>query len=376
MGVIGACTGTATSSTTVSAPSTTSTLPVTTQPATTTTTLTVPTTTTLALPDEPRVSAGWSLQPGDVLVANRDGVSVVRNGEIVSQPVTSPVEAALAEHSGSIVFVTPDPDLFPRHWPERGKGGGYFIWRLQPDGTLIQVLRTDRTIDGPLGAVTLYQAPVIGKIAAGFTTPIFKVAREDAWGERVHLAPAGNFNGVGGGIRVLHGEGGITGVAWQESDNRLIVSVATDGGTWLEARDFDDPVPVDWPSEWPTNPVPEGTACADDESFNHCLDTVTTLPGTTLIAYTETNSERTLTDLIIYDTETGTELRRIPVAEFPEFVKQLHASGTEIAVSLMTYRDLRYQYLPTQIIDIEAWSAREIPWGGVTTIVPGSLPGG
>jgi hypothetical protein len=216
---------------------------------------------------------------------------------------------------------------------------------------------------------------MIGRIAEGFTTPIFKVARPDAWGERVHLAPAGNFNSVGGGIPVLHGEGGITGVAWQESDNRLIVSVATDGGTWLEAWDFDDSG-ADWPSEWPTNPVPEGTGCPDDESFNDCLDTVTTLPGTTLIAYTETNSERTLTHLVIYDTEAGTELRRILVAEFPTFVKQLHASDTQIAVSLLTYRDLRYHYLPTLVVDIETGSVREMPLGGVTTIVPDSFPGG
>jgi hypothetical protein len=326
----------------------------------------------LALPDEPRVSAGWSLQAGDLLVSNRQGVAVIRDGEIVSQPVTSPVESAFAEGSGAILFVTPDADLFPRHWPARGRGGGYFIWRLEPDGTLTRPLRSgkDFTIDGPLGPITLYQVPEIGTIIEGYTTPIFKVVSPDALGERVHLAPAGNFSGVGFGIPRRLGQGGITGVGMQVPDNRLIVAVATDGGTWLEAWDFDDPVPVDWPSEWPTNPVPQDTPCPDDETFNHCLDSVTTLPGTTLIAYSETDSAGTLTNLIIYDTETGNELRHVPVAQYPTFVKQLHASDAHVVVSLMTYRDLRYQYLPTVVINAETGAMRELPLGGVTTIVP------
>lgn len=303
-----------------------------------------------------------------MLVADGHGVAVVRDGVVVSNPVTSPVESAFAEGSGAILFVTPDPELFPRHWPDRARGGGYSVWRLEPDGTLTQPLRTDFTIDGPVGAITLYQAPVIGEIAETFTTPIFKTGSGDAWGERLYLAPAGNFSGVGG-IGLLHGERSITGVGWQESDNRLIVSVVGDRANWLEAWDLDDPIPVDWPSEWPTNPVPPNTPCPDDEDYNRCLDSVTTIPGTTLIAYTETDSRQTLTHLIIYDTETGTEIRRVHVAE-EAAVKQLHASETQVAVSLISYRDLRFQYEPTVVVDIETGAIQTLPVGGVTAIVP------
>ena len=368
LAVAGACTGNASPTTTASAISTSSTVAPATTLAPTTTTV-APTTATLALPDEPRVSAGWSLQTGDYLISNEQGVAVVRDGEVVSQPITSPVESAFAEGSGAILFVTPDPELFPGHWPARGHGGGYSVWRLRPDGTVTRLLQTDFTIDGPLGPITLYQVPSIGRLVDGFTTPIFKVASPDAWGERVHLAPAGNFGGVGGGIPP-HFDGGITGVGWQEIDNRLIVAIATDGGAWLEAWDFDDPIPVHWPSEWPTNPVPPNTPCPDDPGFNHCLDSVTTLPGTTLIAYTQTDASRTITSLIIYDTATGAELHRVLVAQQPAFVKQLHASDNEVAVSLMTYRDLRYQYLPATVVDVETGATHTLPLGGVTTIVP------
>jgi hypothetical protein len=368
LAVNGACTG-GTSSTTPSPPtSTTLSVALTTTLASTTTTTPPETTTTLALPEEPRVSGGWSLQQGDYLVSNAQGVVVVRDGVNVAQPVTSPVESALAEGTGAIIFVTPDPELFPRHWPARGQGGGYTIWRVQPDGTLTPVLRTDFTIDGPLGAITLYQAPMIGVITDGFTTPILKVARSDSR-ENVVLAPAGNFNGVFGGL-AMRLVGVITGVGWQESASRLIVSFNSDGGGWLEAWNFDDTPPVHWPSEWPTNPVPPDTPCPDDDGFNHCLGSVTTLPGTTLIAYTETDAWRTATSLIIYDTEAGKELTRVLVAEEPTFVKQLHASDTEVAVSLATYRDLRYQYLPTIVIEVGTGEQRSLPAGGVTTIVP------
>jgi hypothetical protein len=321
------------------------------------------------LPDEPRGSAGWSLQAGDRLISNEQGVAVVRDGVVVSRPVMSPVESALAESSGAILFVTPDPALFPAHWPERGVGGGYVVWRLKPDGTLTSLLRTDFTIDGPLGAVTLYQAPVIGGIAPGHTTPILKTSGAEPF-ERILMAPAGMLTGAGLGIPFRHGEGGITGVGWQESDNRLIVAVGTDGGGWLEAWDFDDPIPLDWPSDWPTNPVPPDTPCPDDPSFNHCLDSVTTLPGTTLIAYTETDSLRSMTNLIIFDTETGAEVRRVLVAERPTVVKQLHASATEVAVSLIANSGVKYQYTATVVLNIGTGAIETLPLGGVTTIVP------
>ena len=309
------------------------------------------------------MASGWELESGDFLVANAHGVAVVREGEVVAQPVLSPVESALAEFSGAIVFITPDPGLYPSQWPALGEGGGYVVWRVQPDGELTHLLRTDFTIDGPLGAITFFQAPEMPRRAEGFTTPIFKVSLP-GFEDRLLTATAGNFSSATFGIG-LGAE--ITGAGWQESENRLIVSLVGEQGPWLAALDHDDDSGVGWPSDWPNNPLPLGV-CAPDGGSGECVGTVTSLPGTTLIAYTITDPEETRTELVIYDTRGGTELRRLLVAEAPMHVKMLHASGDTVVVSLIVVGDAGNAYAAAMTLDWVTGDVGFLPVGGVATI--------
>ena len=374
--LIGACAESPTTATT--SPSITITAVTTTPPIVTS--ITATTTSFGTLPEAPLVTTGWSLQAGDFLVAGHAGVSVVRGGEVVSRPVMSPVESAFGD-AGSIVFVTPDPDRFPDHWPTRGGGGGYLMWRAQPDGVVRVIARTGPIdFDRGAGKISLYQVPVIGLILSGTApgaefqaTPIY-VFDPEVSPDYVRLMPLGHDDGVGSGVgHSGPGEGGFTGVGWQESDQRLIVAVASDGGGWLEAWDFGGPSPRQWPSDWPTNPLPRGTPCRDDPSFNHCLDSVTTLPGTTLIAYTETDSRQVATELVVFDTETGTELQRLQVAVGPAFVKLLNGDAAQVVVSLMTWDGARYVHLPALVVDVATGHTVELPIPGVATVISGDI---
>jgi hypothetical protein len=51
-------------------------------------------------------------------------------------------------------------------------------------------------------------------------------------------------------------------------------------------------------------------------------------------------------------------------------VKRLHASATQVAVSLITYPGVKYQYVPTIVLDVETETTETLPVGGVTTLVP------
>jgi len=115
---------TSTSSTVVAS----TTLEPTTSVGVSTTTTTIP-----PLPTEPAVTAGWALRRRDILVANRDGVHIVRDGVVVARPVTSPVEAAISDGAGAIVLVTPMEDLYPGDWPDLNRGGGFVMWRVFSD---------------------------------------------------------------------------------------------------------------------------------------------------------------------------------------------------------------------------------------------------
>ncbi|HAX82034.1 MAG TPA: hypothetical protein DCY40_05670 [Actinobacteria bacterium] len=251
------------------------------------------------------------------------------------------------------------------------------MWRAHPDGTLQQVLRTDPNgFNHQVGKITLYQVPMIGLFnsdSAPRATPIYKFA-PDVLPERVGLAPAGRDDG-GGGIGRFDEGSRITGIGWQEATHRLIIAVQDDASGWLETWDFDDTPPVDWPSEWPTNPAPPGTPCPDDDGV--CFGSVTTLPGTTLIAYTVTGAAQTTTDLVIYSTEYGAEVERVHVAEGPVFVKLIHASPIRVVLSLVEFRGGQYRYLPAVLVDIAVVNdpvTATLPIPGVTTIVP-LLPG-
>jgi hypothetical protein len=96
--------------------------------------------------------------------------------------------------------------------------------------------------------------------------------------------------------------------------------------------------------------------------------------GGNLIAYTEADSRQTNTDLVIYNTEYGDEVRRLPVAESPVFVKAIHASSTRVVVSLVELVNGKYRYLPAVVIDITVVNlpvvVSTLVAPGVATIVP------
>ncbi|MEX0825867.1 MAG: hypothetical protein WD184_03785 [Acidimicrobiia bacterium] len=323
-----------------------------------------------SLPETPLVSEGWSLQPGDFLVSSIHGVRVVREGAVVSRPVSSPVEIAFADESGAIVFVTPHPDLFPDRWPDRQSGGGGTMWRLQPDGTLVVMLDSGGdSLEGPEGTLTLYAVEVMRGAATedpGFGVTPMLVVDPVAGSDELWITPLGHV--FPWPRPAPPNEENITGVGWQEppGPGRFIVAIENDAEAWLEGWDagfgFLDPFFL-------VNPVPRGTPCRDDPRLSNCLGTVTTLPGTPLIAYTESDSRHTVTELVIYDTENRKERRRLLVAEEPIYVRQIHASDTQIVVNLVRLFGDRSVHLPAMVIDLANDAIERVPIPGVTTIV-------
>jgi hypothetical protein len=328
------------------------------------------------------------LETGDVLVAGWDGVRIVRGNKVVSHPVTSPVESAFSDGFGGIVFITPDPYRFPDEWPTSSGGGGYVIWRAFPDGTLGWLLSTGPIKPGgPVGKLTLYQVGLIDPEVIAIRTdeepvpfvvfslyqsrdhPDGPFLREELW--MLAFYEGGIYPGFTVGLGRPDDGDRFTGAGWHGS--RVIVSIAGDRGGWLEAWEvFGDPddYPVEQPAEWPTNPYPPGTPCPDASGHTHCVGSVATLPGTELIAYIETDSSQAATNLIVVDTETGTELRRVRVAGVTTAIKLVQAGRDEIVISPMTFNGYRWVHLPGIVIDIETGATRQLPVPGVATIVP------
>jgi hypothetical protein len=157
----------------------------------------------------------------------------------------------------------------------------------------------------------------------------------------------------------------ITGIGWLAEPypgGQLFVAIHSDGAAWLERWTLYIGV-----SPWNVNPIVRGTPCAGDPSRTDCLGTVTALPGTTLIAYTETNPQHTLTYLVVFDTESGDELRRVPVAEAPMVVTQLHASSSHVVVNLATAGEM--SHLAALLVTVESGAIEVVPLPGMATIV-------
>ncbi len=224
-------------------------------------------------------------------------------------------------------------------------------------------------VEFPAGGITLYQVVAMAGLAeqnsAFRVTPIV-VAGGSPY--VVQITPSW--------LSILWprdplGEGIVTGVGWQDHPEdpggRLVVAVRNGGEAWLEGRyyGFGTSLPYE---TW--NPVLRGTPCPDDPTRRDCLDTVTTLPGTHLIAYTETNSQRTKTDLVIFDTDSHVELIRRRVAEGTTVVKQLQASDSYVVVSLLREDGSSFTHLPAIVVEVETGTMATQPVAGVTTIVP------
>jgi hypothetical protein len=370
-----ACSGSATPATTEppatsSASTTTSTPTITATTTTLTSTATPPATVTIGpWPHHPvpEVATGWTLLPGDVVVANEEGVHIVRDGVVVGTPVTSPVDTALPDHAGGLVLLAPAP------CDQTGCSGdnplsSSLLWRVTPDGSA-QVIYDPRDSDPPGGFLTLYGVAAITPVSAApcaiFTVEAPSEADPAFYLDRVMLLP---LDGTAVPTFVpaqTPGEGGVTGLGWLDTGSRLIMSTASDGGTWLSAWTIDG-APVDWP----TNPVPETAHCPANEGFNHCLRSVTVIPGTDLIAYAEDDTpKRGATDLVIFDTTTATEVRRLLVTEPDTFTwtAPLAVSSTTVVVSRMRLAgedQPEWVYLPVLVYDLDTGILTELPITG------------
>jgi hypothetical protein len=332
-----------------------------------TTTAQVETTTTITppriLPKVPQVFEGWALEAGDLLVSNEDGVHIVRLGVVVATAVTSPVETAVADRRGGMVVLAPDPDVYPAYWPDPFTGGGRVLWRVSPDGTAEALYTSDGPAFGK-GKLSLLGVDVVSPISEAPSAIFTKTEPHPAdpvfdW-ERVLVLP---LDGTTTPTLIpveTPGEGGVTGLGWQGSTDRLLMTTGSDGGAFLSMwSGAGDPV------AWSTNPLPEGR----DGYLK-----VTTIPGTTLIAYTEA-SWREPADLVVFDTGTGTELRRvrIDVPDTTTLVKMLHAGIDAIAISRVTIEQqegsAKWVYLPVLVYDLTTGTLTEMPLVGTATLV-------
>lgn len=328
---------------------------------TTTTTVPAPATTTVALPDEPRVSAGWSLEAGDLLVANGGGVHVVRGGVTVANPVTSPVESAFADGSGGIVLLTPDADRYPEYWPDPYSGGARIVWRVTPDGN-VQPTYTSEAPEGVTwGTLNIFEVSVVEPVSEApsviFTRrePFSNDPYSWDW-DRIWVLPLDP-----GATPTLipaetPGEGGVTGIGWQQLGNRLLVATESDGGASLSMWSV-----TGEPLEWPASPM--------EEEQSHL--TAATIPGTTLIAYAEGFFDQPV-DLVIFDTSTGTELRRVQILEAAAHsaVKLLHARGQTVAISPIIVDEGKWIHQPVLLLDLATGAITELTVEGVATLVP------
>jgi hypothetical protein len=365
--VCGACTSE--SASTSSAPaalttfgtSTTADIAPTTQDPPTSTAAQATTTPPIALPVVPNVSTGWSVAAGDLLVANGSGVHVVRDGVTVANPVTSPVESAFADGSGGIVILTPDADRYPNYWPDPYSGGGRVVWRVSPNGSAQALYTSDAPEGNTWGTLNLYQVDVVAPVSEALS--VIFTSREPfsnepySWDwDRVWVLPLD-----GTAIPTLipaetPGEGGVTGLGWQQLDDRLLMSTESDGGAslslWSSAGD---------PLEWPTNPM-EG----EDAHLR-----ATTIPGTTLIAFAEGRFFAESVDLVIFDTETGTAVGRIHVIEADRLaaVKMLHANSQFVAVSWIRIENGKWTHQPVLIYNLATGTITELTLVGVATLV-------
>jgi hypothetical protein len=234
------------------------------------------------------------------------------------------------------------------------------VWRAYPDGTSsLLVGSASDGVESPSGLLTLYQVEDIYRLSdeepIAYVTPLL-VSHPAMVPDLVWYAPDGQATHWP--RPYLPEEGEITGIAWLAGlypGGQLFVAIHSGADSWLERWTLYIGV-----SPWNVNPLIRGTPCRDDPSRKDCLGTVTALPGTPLIAYTETNPQQTLTYLVILDTESGIELKRLQVAAAPAFVVAVNlASGTEGEIGP----------LPALLVDVESGAIVTLPVPGTTTIV-------
>jgi hypothetical protein len=360
------------SSSSTSASTSSSSLPVTTSTSATTTssptTTVLPTTTSATfLPDVPQVIAGWSLERGDVLVANGDGVQLLRDGERVGSLITSPTEVTFADGSGGLVVQMPDPGRYPDYWPAGGDGS---VWRITPEADVQLAFRaTPMPAASYPPTLDLLALVVIAPLSAEPSLVFVEYTHYPGGGVSLKRLWALPLDGTAEPTQIpadLPGEGSVTGLGWQPPNERFLMATSSDGGEWFSAWDLDGTELA-----WPTNPANRDDPWPPDRDCGHCVWTLAPIPETSLIAYVDSanHPEESPSDLVIYDTAAGREVDRLQVADTKVWVTRLHSDGETVAISRLAWRDTHYEYLPVLLYDLSTGSVTELNVAGVATLV-------
>jgi len=314
------------------------------------------------LPDVPEVATGWDLEPGDVLVANGEGVHLVRAGELVGTLVTTPTEVALADGTGGLVLVIPDAELYPEHWPDLFVRGGRTLWRIGPDGSAEAIHEAATAEQRTLAPLSLYDVTVVAPLSPvpSLIFTQYQAVTPYVTMDHLMVLPLDGFSPPVLIPAETPGEGGVTGVGWQPAEGRFLMSTASDGGLWFSAWDH-----AGIELDWPTNPARQ----ADPELAHHT--SLTVVPGSSLIAYISSpeSPEQSPSDLVIYDTAAGQEMARVQVTDPGTYVKFLHADSETVAISCITWSsETGYMYLPVLLFDLPTQSLRELQVAGMATM--------
>jgi hypothetical protein len=320
------------------------------------------------LPEEWLGSSDWTVESGDLLVANDSGVLTGRD-ELVWWAVTGPVEVALPDLTGGIVFTTPDSTSI---WRIRGPGAPveevFSADGIAADDAgpprLYQVVDRSGELPGPL---VIFTIGVVEPITGWTVDEVWALPLEGA--DALLLAPL-NIE--------TPGEGGVTGLGWLDAEGVFVMSEQNDGGSTLSLWDSNGEV------AWPSNPESYESRCSGDPGYNDCLESVAVIPGTSRIAYVVhdlpgfgTHNDERVTELVIYDLATESEVERVTILDGPGYSTRewfVHASRFRVALTWLwaEQNEDGQWYYPTAsaIYDIDSGELFALPFDGMVSIVP------
>ena len=276
----------------------------------------------------------------------------------------------MADGLGGLIVQMPDAAWYPDHWPRPFGGGGSVLWQVTPEVDVQLAFRATPMPDAS-------SPPTLSLLALAVIVPL---------SAEPSLVFVENTNYPGGGLSLLRlwallldgrgepteipadlpGEGGVTGLGWQPRDDRFLMATSSDGGEWFTAWDLDGTELT-----WSTNPASRDDPWPADRTCGRCVWTLATIPETSLIAYVDSTNhpQESPSDLVIYDTATGTETDRLQIADPDVWVTRLHSDGETVAISRLTWADNTYEYLPVLLYDLSTGSITELDIAGVATLV-------
>ncbi|MCB2223491.1 MAG: hypothetical protein KQH83_04860, partial [Actinobacteria bacterium] len=315
-------------------------------------------TTTAPWPALPEVATGWEVRPGDVLLAGLDGITIVRDGETVAQPVTVPVQTAVGDGNGGIVAL-------PTETPERidpfGRGATV-LWRLHGNGT------AEAVCEAP-GGIKLFE-PFTD--AASTTWLLFAEEREVEDWMIDHLVAMPLR--LGGPVTLVEGtswEGGFSGAVWMEG--AVVFVFEAEGVEWIGATGLDggevelghNPAPLLFQGYCRAGGCPGWSV--------HLLATVPYGYQIATVAHPDGAIIGPETSLMLFDLGTGEETSLAPLPEESALVyTRLSADAERILISRAGPSDgddIGHASLPVLEYDLTSGALTETGMVGTAVIV-------